>query len=282
MQIKKIEYINQFKPTNCSNSLDLFEYWGKYIQIDNELEAKLKFQNIYDCISDTEILANVFTPLFPLLNRTKNLNVICNNVIDSLINKSDFFQDIEINFVLYFGNGIGAGWYTIYDNKPSILLGFENILILNWDSKQQIESLIFHEIGHIIHDYYRNNVIESNSNNIFYKLYREGFAHFICSQIQKHDNFSEFIGNEEEFKDWFNNEYKIICFDFLNNIENKDFDKKVFGSWNNYNGYKQVGYYLGFKIMQELVKIHTIQEISNFSKEEIDKYIGNILTTAST
>lgn len=183
---------------------------------------------------------------------------------------------------MYFGNGIGAGWYTSYNDKPSILLGFENILILNWDSKQQLESLIFHEIGHIVHDYYRNNAIKSNYNNIYYKLYREGFAHYICSQIQNHDNFSEFMGNEKEFKDWFNNQYKVICSDFLNNIENKDFNKKVFGSWDNYNGYKQVGYYLGFKIFQELVKTYTIQEISNFSKEEIDKYIGNILTTAST
>lgn len=60
--------------------------------------------------------------------------------------------EIDVTCVLYVGIGCGAGWVTIYQDKPAILFGLENIAECGWSNSNSISGLIAHELGHVIHD----------------------------------------------------------------------------------------------------------------------------------
>ncbi|MBO3753987.1 MAG: hypothetical protein FGF53_03805 [Candidatus Brockarchaeota archaeon] len=64
--------------------------------------------------------------------------------------------DFDMILVMYVGIGCGAGWATIYEGSPAVLLGLENIPELGWHSENRLQGLIAHEIGHLTHMAWRN------------------------------------------------------------------------------------------------------------------------------
>lgn len=95
-----------------------------------------------------------------------------------------FHEEIELDIVLYLGLCNGAGWATTLDNRNAILLGIEKIIELNWQSKSQMQALIFHEIGHIWHKTYGILYPHTSSQGekLIVQLYQEGIA-MVCEQI---------------------------------------------------------------------------------------------------
>ncbi|GMG97489.1 hypothetical protein EN5CB1_23150 [Tepidimicrobium xylanilyticum] len=107
-------------------------------------------------------------------------------VVDSLnIRMCKVFNfNLEVTIVLYCGLCNSAGWVDTYDNKRAILFGIDKIARLNWHTIEKLESLVAHELCHVIHFHIRgeDKLPSSIDSNIFnegiWYLYEEGFAQF--------------------------------------------------------------------------------------------------------
>ena len=89
-----------------------------------------------------------------------------------------FESDIELDIILYLGLCNGAGWATTLDGRDAVLLGIEKIIELNWQNEDDMQALIFHEIGHIWHK--THGILyphtHSNGERSLVQLYQEGIG----------------------------------------------------------------------------------------------------------
>ncbi|MGB9593388.1 MAG: hypothetical protein ACPL7R_04540, partial [Anaerolineae bacterium] len=86
--------------------------------------------------------------------------------------------DFDVGFVIYVGIGCGAGWATQYEGQPACLLGLENIAEEGWHTRERLEGLVAHELGHLAHMAWRGEWDEfaANETDPLFLLYSEGFA----------------------------------------------------------------------------------------------------------
>lgn len=126
-----------------------------------------------------------------VFNRTKtdfdkmieaHVNIL--NVIDSINIRIDKLLELnlDINIVLYCGLCNSAGWVNTYDNKRAVLFGIDKIAELNWHAMEKIETLVAHELCHVVHFQIRgkddlpDDVEVNNYNRGIWNLYEEVFA----------------------------------------------------------------------------------------------------------
>lgn len=99
-----------------------------------------------------------------------------------------FHVEIDINIVLYSSLGHAAGWVDEYEGKRAIIFGIDKIAELRWQTIEQLDSLVCHELSHVVHYYIRNEVIpkwarENKYNNGIWNIYEEGFAQFFQDKL---------------------------------------------------------------------------------------------------
>lgn len=180
-----------------------------------------------------------------------------------------FDKEIELEIILYLGLCNGAGWATTLNDKDVILLGIEKLIELDWCSKEDMQSLIFHEIGHIWHKTYGSLYFDCNSQNAksILQLYQEGIA-MVCEQILCGDSM-HFHQNKNGWLSWcVQNEFAIKK-EYLTRLRNSESTQDFFGDWCNYNGYSDVGYYLGSQYVMYMRKKFSMIEIANLSYNEL-------------
>lgn len=269
--IKIIDTFKDFRG-NFENNLNLsidkkIELWERTYKEYPELFTKLKddyIQDGYDWIKIAKTL--VFNKTEE--NFSKMLEAYQNIlfVLDFINEKAQhvFNIDIDINIVLYSGLGNSAGWVDTYDNKTAILYGIDKIAELEWQDLKSIESLIAHELCHVVHFYIRKkeNLID-NYESIYdygiWRVYTEGFAQFY--QFKLIDSCIDSRGEE-----WLN-----VCDSNLNKLKglylNSLYDNKIgskyfFGDWYEVEGISDAGYYLGQKFIEQLTKKYNLYNIA--------------------
>jgi len=102
--------------------------------------------------------------------------------------------DLDVIFVIYVGIGCGAGWVTRYRSTPAVLLGLENIAELGWSSRDSLEAVVAHELGHLAHMAWRNewdSFAQAEKDPLF-QLYSEGFAQRCEHIIQGADTWHRY------------------------------------------------------------------------------------------
>ena len=65
-----------------------------------------------------------------------------------------FGQGLDADLTLYLGLCHGAGWVVKLAGRDVVLLGIEKILELNWQSREAMTGLVYHELGHVYHRRY--------------------------------------------------------------------------------------------------------------------------------
>lgn len=198
--------------------------------------------------------------------------------------KNVFSIDIDINIVIYLGLGNGAGWATYYQGLPSVLLGLENIVDLNWVDEDTIYALISHELCHLAHESIRgknNGIIimeqklKHNSDIALWNLYEEGFAQR-CEQLI----IGKEIYHQKEGHNWHKwciyNKHKL-CQLYLKCIEENKPVKKFYGTWYSIEGYSETGYFLGCEFIKELQHNMNIREIALLDFEKIKQLVTDYL-----
>lgn len=214
---------------------------------------------------------NNATPDNTLFQTTvKSFDDITKNLEQNIVNK--FGKTIDVNIVLYLGLCNGAGWVIDINEKTYVLLGIEKIIELNWCDKNSMIGLIYHELGHVFQNQYCNvdSKFISEKENFLWQLYTEGVAMYF-EQILIND-FDFFHQDKNGWKTWCDKNISQIKNDFYSDLNKITFEnQRYFGDWVNYNGFNDVGYYLGAKFLQFICKNIPFCKVLNLTIQEIEK-----------
>ena len=185
-----------------------------------------------------------------------------------------FESDVVV--VIYVGIGCGAGWVTPFRGLPAILFGLENIAECGWSGTQSITSIVAHEIGHLVHDHWREQSGKPRGSGPWWQLYSEGLAQRCEHLILGKDTWHESVGiNEDDWMGWCQDHVDSLATEFLRVVDAGESVRPFFGSWYDIRGRKQCGYYLGHELIRELEAGMSLREIALL--DDVEKSFRPIL-----
>ncbi len=175
------------------------------------------------------------------------------------------FGTLDCTVILYLGLCSGAGWATDLEGKPTVLLGIEKIIELNWQSEQEMQALIYHEIGHLWHFSKRNQPPMQTKQ--LEQLYQEGmamrFEQLICGDL------SYYHQDKDGWLDWCVQKENQIKSEYASRIQNKESVQDFFGDWCSYQGRSDVGYFLGNRFVQFLCSRFSLEQAANLCEQQL-------------
>ena len=254
---------------NLDEQIKLWQ--NSYMKKYSELLSK-QVQNYEEENMDWREVAKKIFPKLPQrfqLLRTARNNIL--GICESIYMKASKMLKLNFSilFVIYVGVGCGAGWATTYNGKPAVLLGLENIAEEKWHTKNKLEGLISHEIGHLAHMKWRNEweKFEKAEQDPLFQLYSEGFAQRCEHKILGRETWH--MAQDKEWLVWCEQNKSWLAKEFLKRLEKQVSVNDFFGSWFNIQGRKQTGYFLGHAFIRELEKTYGLREIALFNVEKV-------------
>ena len=107
----------------------------------------------------------------------ENFLPVIQNVYQERIQRQ-FGQGLDADLTLYLGLCHGAGWVVKLAGRDVVLLGIEKILELNWQSREAMTGLVYHELGHVYHR--RHGALDQGAEDgpegFVWQLFTEGVA----------------------------------------------------------------------------------------------------------
>ena len=197
--------------------------------------------------------------------RLRQLGVNCEKTVDALRSRLPdlFHEEPELDIILYLGLCSGAGWATTLGGKDVILLGVEKIVELDWDDEDTLKNLIFHELGHLWHRLYGQMYFPASTQRqrSLLQLYQEGIA-MVCEQILCGDG-SYYHQEKDGWLSWCKEHESAIKREFCLRLEREESTQDFFGDWCSFQGYSDVGYFLGCQFIKWLQEDHALTEIAD-------------------
>ena len=239
--------------TDIENQIEIWntKYMNKWPDL-----LKMQIESYQNDGEDWKKIAKEY--VFPKLNASfKHMKQVKNELkkaIDFVAPRAlqKFELDFPLNFVIYVGIGVGAGWATQFRRKLAVLYGLENLIECGWKTFDTLAPLSAHEIGHLIHFHWRkerNLPIESQSP--FWQLYEEGFAMRCEHKIMGEESWHQQMG-QENWVQWCKSHLSYLAQKFLDEYSDNNIEmlRNFFGNWFDIEGNKQTGYYLGHEIVK--------------------------------
>jgi len=264
-----LDYWMRASSKNLNEQIQLWQnfYMRKYSEL-----LKKQVQNYEEENMDWRAVAKKIFPKllqrFQLLKKARdNILGICEPIYAKASNMLKL--DFDVFFVIYVGVGCGAGWATTYNGQPAVLLGLENIVEEKWHTKNKLEGLISHEIGHLAHMKWQNGweKFEKAEQDPLFRLYSEGFAQRCEHKILERETWH--MAQDKEWLVWCKQNKSWLAKEFLKRLEKQVSVNDFFGSWFNIRGRKQTGYFLGHAFIRELEKTCSLREIALFNVEKV-------------
>jgi len=263
------EIIALFNEMNGTFNIDL---WERYASgISSELLKKCK-DDSRDHTFDTQVAPVVEQAMAnrakldlahsSFLRATEN---ICKRIEDVI------GTDLQADIVFYVGLCNGAGWATKFNGKPAVLLGVEKIIELDWCDDESMTALVYHELGHLWH-FSLHDVSKQYSHSIV-KLFCEGVAMYFEQLIL--GDFNHFHQNKNGYLGWYQANMAEIKSEFFRRVSANESTQDFFGDWCNYQGYSDVGYYLGCEFVKWLVQRYSFVEIAKLNYNAVIKEFHN-------
>ncbi|MGI5893232.1 MAG: hypothetical protein ACOX6P_01410 [Candidatus Merdivicinus sp.] len=237
------------------------KYWQKYaVNIAEELPNKIK-NDISGYPFEEKVLPivqDVYTNWDKLELAHSSFQSAVSKISEQLTRK--FHTDLDICTVFYLGLCSGAGWATELNGKPAILLGVEKILELKWYDYDRMFALIAHEIGHIWHQAMGGAFGQANTvdERAVFQLFSEGVAIWFEQSLYGQNDF--YLENHDGWLDWCIAHHTEIKREYWRRIQQKESIQDFFGDWERYQGYSDVGYYLGTQFFRWLIKKYSVEE----------------------
>lgn len=170
--------------------------------------------------------------------------------------------DGEVTFIIHVGIGCGAGWVTPYAAAPAILFGLENIAESGWCEAAALRGLIAHELGHLVHQSWRAQHGRPLGSGPWWQLYEEGFAQVCEGLICGAENWHQSHGTDGHWLEWCQRHEGWLAAEFLKASSSNQSVSAFFGSWFSICGRSETGYYLGWRVIQELRKHNDFRDIA--------------------
>lgn len=172
---------------------------------------------------------------------------------------------VEADVMLYLGLCSGAGWATRLNGRHAVLLGLEKIVELNWHDSVSMRALIHHELGHLWHFQHRQS--PGFDNAALWQLYTEGMAmHF--EQLLANDRLF-FHQNKNGWLAWCEANRDFLFTEYHRRVKAGESVQDFFGDWCSYQGYSDVGYYLGSVLVWRLAERLSIRDLAELSQQDV-------------
>lgn len=171
-----------------------------------------------------------------------------------------FDAEPDIMILLYLGLCNGAGWATTLGGKDAVLIGIEKLYELQWTSREDLQGLLFHEIGHLWHKAYRapRPKWQSRRRKAVLQVYDEGIA-MVCEQLLADDE-TFFHQNKYGWLTWCTAHDAEIKQEYLLRLRRQKSVQDFFGDWVTFQGKSDVGYYLGCRFVRSLLRDMTLPQ----------------------
>jgi hypothetical protein len=161
--------------------------------------------------------------------------------------------DFPVQFVIYVGIGVGAGWATHYGGRRACLFGLENAAELSTGKNGGAPGAVSHEVAHLVHDAWRTSNglrgVEAPHGS-YWRLYVEGFATECERRIDGPQSFGLRTGRRD-WLPWCDQHRPWLAAKFLRDVGARRSVRAFFGSWYPLRGQVECGYYLGQQIVRK-------------------------------
>lgn len=187
--------------------------------------------------------------------------------------RSVLHMEIDADVVLCLGLCNGAGWATKINGRPTVLLGIEKIIELDWCDESDMIGLIYHELGHLWHEQSRSAEIniKTYEDKALWQLYSEGVAMYFEQLLCENERF--YHQDKNGWLDWCKENRRRLFVEYLERIEKKENIQDFFGDWQSFEGYSDIGYFLGAELVRSALYTLPIEKILNFTPIDIKQHL---------
>ncbi|MCL2671995.1 MAG: hypothetical protein FWF10_08160 [Clostridiales bacterium] len=237
--------------------------WENYItDISEELCDKLKEDSaIYDFHRDIRPV------LLHAMRNRKKLETAHDSFLSAVYDldgkvKKLTGTELQADIIFYLGLCNGAGWAMELTGKPTVLLGVEKIIELDWCGAETMASLIYHELGHIWHDVTGGARWEANTMRGKYilQLYREGIAMYFEQFLT--GGSANYHQDQDGWLHWCRENRQALNAEYLRRLRANESAETFFGDWQAYRGHSDIGYFIGCEFIRHLAAKRPIDELA--------------------
>ena len=249
-----------------------FQKWESYIDSTLPGVSSLLISDMQKCLETGKVSWD--RDYLPVLNavanncelREKANNSFCSvtkNLEQTIYDK--YGKNLDVDIIFYLGLCNGAGWVTEYHGQKVILLGIEKIIELNWCGIDDMHGLIYHELGHVYQGQYSllKRTFDNDVDSFLWQLFTEGIAMYFEQVLVENPDY--YHQNKDGWKKWCDDHLEEIKTDFKHDLKTITYaNQRYFGDWVTYNGYIDVGYYLGCQFVRYSLSMYEFDEIICF------------------
>ena len=214
------------------------------------------------------VLNSVFENTEKISKIIKSFSKVTKNLNERVYEK--FGKSLDADIILYLGLCNGAGWVTKVSGKTTVLLGIEKIIELDWCDIDDMNGLILHELGHVYQAQYGvlNRQLASSRDQFLWQLFTEGIAMVFEQEIVGDSDY--YHQDRAGWKNWCSQNFRLILRSFIRDLDTMTRgDQRYFGDWANFNGYGDVGYYLGARFVRFLLGSVCFDDLISYDADDV-------------
>ena len=267
-----------------SNQFNI-EKWKSYMDSALPQAKQICLQDMEDSISAAglswekdylPVLNAVPHNIIRLDEITQSFYKITENLTEKIYHR--FGKSLDVDIVLYLGLCNGAGWVTAINGKNTVLLGIEKIIELDWGGMDDMNGLILHELGHVYQAQYGvlHREFEASRDQFLWQLFTEGIAMVFEQEMVGDPEY--YHQDHDDWKNWCSKNIRLIRQSFYDDLDTMTKDnQRYFGDWVDFNGYGDVGYYLGARFVRFLLDYDCFDNLISYDIDSIRKGFGMFL-----
>lgn len=179
--------------------------------------------------------------------------------------------DFDVTFVLYIGVA-WAGWGTTFAGAPACLLGLAGVVDCGWTGPDGLAGLTAHELGHVLHRRWREDVGVSPGRGPCWQLYSEGFAQQCEHLIMGAKTWHMALG-EPGWLDWCRRRQAWLAAEYLRAVEAAQPVNRFFGNSLDIEGHSQSGYFLGHEVIAQCLHDTDLDAVAVLPPHDIERRI---------
>lgn len=265
-----------------------FEKWKSYIDSVLPDVSSLFITDVKQCLETGEFSWE--KDYLPVLNAVMLHDELREKAHDSFCRVTEhleqtiydrFGKGLDVDLVFYLGLCNGAGWVTEYQGRRTVFLGIEKIMELSWCGIDDMQGLLYHELGHVYQGQYGvlERTFDHSADSFLWQLFTEGIAMYFEQTLVGDPEY--FHQDRDGWKKWCDDHLGEIKADFARDLESMTFaGQRYFGDWVKYNGHGDVGYYLGCRFVRYILSAHELDEIIRFDIDAVTQLYEQFIHTA--
>ncbi len=245
--------------------------WESYMDASLPGAKEMCLKDMRECVAagfswDSDFLPVLDAVLREAERRTEaicSFHAVADHLDERIVRR--FGRTVDADLILYLGLCNGAGWVTAIDEKTVVLLGIEKILELGWHGIDAMNGLLLHELGHVYQAQFGvlSREIEALPDQLLWQLFTEGVAMVFEQEVLSDPE--HYTQDSNGWKQWCDGNFERIRRSFYEDLKTMTHEnQRYFGDWVRFEGYGDVGYYLGARFVRFLLRDDCFDSIISY------------------